>query len=98
MTLPLWLSRKIGRCPGCMGLSLGLTLLAWTLAAATLLLELPPVLTLSLGCAALAFTALTFAHIAAFTLRAARAEVTPCPNCGAGADVEAGELSPILAN
>ena len=82
MPLAPLIAEKLGRCPRCMGLSLGLSLCAWALVGLVALSGAGPLFTLALLAPAAAFTALFFAHIITFGVRALRAEPEPCRTCG----------------
>lgn len=88
MSILSWFTEKLGRCPRCMGLSLGLALTAWAGTGIVLVASLPFLVAVLCAATAAAFTALFFAHIAAFTARAMRSEVTPCSHCGGKPDAQ----------
>lgn len=87
-------TKKLGRCPRCMGLSLGLALATWAVFGLIVVLLGLPLLVVALCLAVAAvFTALFLAHIGAFTARAMRSEVAPCSHCGGEPDIEDGAIS-----
>jgi len=82
MPLGPLIAEKLGRCPRCMGLSLGLSICSWALLSLAFLAGAGLALTILLFIPAAALAALFLAHITAFSIRALRAEPDPCRTCG----------------
>jgi hypothetical protein len=82
MPLGPLIAEKLGRCPRCLGLSLGLSICSWALLSLAFLAGAGLALTILLFIPAAALAALFLAHITAFSIRALRTEPDPCSTCG----------------
>lgn len=80
--LSLLLRSKLGRCPRCMGLSLGLSLLFWALFLGSLQVAGVHALHLVLFGGSAIFTTLFIFHVVALTFRLLHAPRTLCAACG----------------